>query len=67
MAEIIKQALVRRKQVEIETGLPRSSIYAKMRAGTFPQSVRIGARSVAWRRVDVDAWIADPAGYRVEG
>ncbi|KVX93098.1 MULTISPECIES: helix-turn-helix transcriptional regulator [Burkholderia] len=65
MAEI-KQALVRRKQVEIETGLPRSSIYAKMRAGTFPQNVRIGARSVAWRRADIDAWIADPASFRAE-
>ncbi|WP_431226860.1 helix-turn-helix transcriptional regulator [Burkholderia contaminans] len=67
MAHQIRQALIRRKQIEIETGLSRSSIYARMKAGTFPQSVRLGARSVAWRRTDIDAWIADPAGYRVAG
>ncbi|WP_244135889.1 helix-turn-helix transcriptional regulator [Burkholderia vietnamiensis] len=67
MVHQIRQALIRRKQVEVETGLSRSTIYARMKAGTFPQSVRLGARSVAWRRADVDAWIADPAGYRIEG
>ncbi|KWB61302.1 AlpA family transcriptional regulator [Burkholderia ubonensis] len=64
MAEQIKQALIRRKQVEIETSLSRSTIYQRMKDRTFPQAVRVGARSVAWRREDILAWLADPAGYR---
>ncbi|AOJ38490.1 AlpA family transcriptional regulator [Burkholderia lata] len=67
MTHQVQQALIRRKQIEVETGLSRSTIYARMKAGTFPQSVRLGVRSVAWRRADVDAWIADPAGYRAGG
>jgi len=62
----IRQALIRRRQIEIETGLSRSTIYERMKAGSFPRSVRVGARSVAWRRADVDAWLTDPSGYRTE-
>ncbi|OXJ19406.1 AlpA family transcriptional regulator [Burkholderia sp. AU6039] len=59
------QTLMRRKQVEVETTLARSTIYDRMKAGTFPKAIRIGARSIVWRRADIDAWLADPAGYRV--
>ena len=50
--------LVKRREVEVLTRLSRSSIYAAMRAGTFPQPVKIGQRAVAWRRVEVEQWIA---------
>ena len=30
------------------TGLSRSSIYAMMAAGQFPQPIRIGARAIRW-------------------
>lgn len=57
-------AILRLKQVEMETGISRSSIYRGVRAGTFPSSISLGARSVGWRRGDIDAWLANPAGYR---
>lgn len=58
-------AILRLKQVEIETGLSRSSIYRGVHAGTFPCSIPLGARSVGWRRGDIDVWLANPVGYRV--
>lgn len=39
------------------TGKSRSSIYRDIRAGTFPQPVKIGPRSVAWKSGDVEAWL----------
>ncbi|CAG9183507.1 AlpA family transcriptional regulator [Cupriavidus respiraculi] len=57
-------AILRRKQVEIETGLSRSTIYQRIKGKTFPPAVQLGPRAVGWRRGDIDAFLADPAGYR---
>lgn len=51
--------LLRLGAVEAQTGLKRSSIYAAMRAGTFPLSVRLSIRAVAWRENEVLAWCAE--------
>ncbi len=48
--------LLRLPEVEARTGLKKSTIYAAIRAGTFPQCVMVGPRSVAWRAAEVDAW-----------
>lgn len=40
--------ILRRKQVQAITGLSRSSIYALMKAGDFPKSIKLSARSVGW-------------------
>lgn len=69
MAEQIQNAptILRRKQVEARTGLPRSSIYARLKQNpkrpddydpTFPQPVSIGAKAVGWIESEVDEWIA---------
>lgn len=62
MAETIRQAqsdkaLARRRQVEQLVQLSRSSIYAAVKAGTFPAPYRIGARAVAWRVAEVEQWL----------
>jgi len=49
---------LRRRTVETKTGLSRSTIYARIAAGTFPKPVRIGPRAVAWLESDVEAWQA---------
>lgn len=59
-------AILRLKQVGAETGLSRSSIYRGIQAGTFPSSIPLGPRSVGWRRCDINVWLADPTGYRVQ-
>jgi prophage regulatory protein len=69
MAGQIQSALtiLRRKQVEVATGLSRSTIYARIRNKTFPAAIRLGPRSVGWRAGDIDAFLASPANYRAEG
>ncbi|MGL6156385.1 MAG: helix-turn-helix transcriptional regulator [Ralstonia mannitolilytica] len=68
MAANIQTALtiLRRQQVEAATGLSRSTIYARIRAKTFPPAVRLGPRSVGWRCGEIDAFLANPAGYKAE-
>jgi len=39
------------------TSLCKTSIYAGMRDGSFPLSVRLGANRVGWLQSDVEAWI----------
>ena len=48
-----RTTLIRRKEVEALTGLSRSTIYAWMRQGRFPQSVQVGPHTVRWRLDDV--------------
>ncbi len=38
-------------------GLSKSQIYRLVRAGDFPEPVRIGANSVAWSAERVNAWV----------
>ena len=47
------------KLPEVLAALPvsRSSWYSGMRSGLYPQPVKIGAKSVAWRRCDIDRLI----------
>lgn len=50
--------LLRRKEVERETGLSRSAIYAQMAEGKFPRPYLIGSRAVAWRESEINEWKA---------
>ena len=45
--------------VEERTGFKKSSVYAGVKAGTFPAPVRLSARAVAWREEDIDRWITE--------
>ncbi|WP_250483047.1 AlpA family transcriptional regulator [Caballeronia sp. GaOx3] len=54
---------MRRAEVESATGLSRSTIYQRIKAGTFPKPVHLGARSVGWRVADIDAFLSSPADY----
>lgn len=49
--------LLRRRDVEARTGLPRSTLYRRISEGSFPPPVSIGMRSVAWIEAEVDGWI----------
>ena len=58
----IADALLRLSTVESITGLSRSTIYAKLKAGEFVEPVRIGARCTRFRAGDVQAWLAAQVG-----
>lgn len=49
--------LLRISKVIEMTGKSRSSIYADIANGCFPNSILIGARSVAWAESAITAWI----------
>lgn len=59
MAEQLQTALtiLRRKQVEARTGLSRSTIYDRIKAGTFPAPISLGEKSVGWIESEIDAWL----------
>ncbi len=58
--QAIDLKLLRLRQVLELTGLSRSSIYRLIDASAFPEPIRLGPRAVAWRVVDLDAWLAAP-------
>jgi prophage regulatory protein len=49
--------ILRRKQVQVRTGLSRSSIYAAIKAGTFPAPISLGERAVGWTVTSINGWI----------
>lgn len=62
MAEQIKSALfiLRRRQVEERTGLTRSPLYARIKAGEFPKPVQLGnGRAVGWLEHEIEEWLAE--------
>lgn len=56
----IQESLLTREEVERRVGLSRSTIYARMAAGTFPAARReVETGNVRWLASEVEAWIAD--------
>ncbi len=49
--------LLRLDEVVERCGLKKSSIYKMMSEGTFPKSVKLGTRSVAWGEKCITDWI----------
>lgn len=51
--------ILRLKDVIEKTGLARSTIYKYVDAGTFPEPIPLGGRSVGWVDSEVHQWIAE--------
>lgn len=56
--------IIRMRTVLDRTGLSKSTIYRKMKDGTFPSKVPISISGRGWHESDVNRWVADPAGWR---
>jgi prophage regulatory protein len=56
--------IIRIRAVLAKTGLSRSTLYRKIERGIFPRQIQISDRCVGWREAAVNAWAADPRGYR---
>ncbi len=50
-------SILRLPVVMARTGLSRSTIYAKIAAGEFPESINLGARAVGWLADEIEAWL----------
>lgn len=64
MADRSRDNLLRIRDVKARTKLSSTTIYRRIAAGTFPPSTPISAGLVAWYESDIDAWIANPMGWR---
>ncbi len=56
--------VLRRREVQLRTGLPCSSLYALIAQGAFPQSIPLSVNRVGWLEHEVDNWIAERAQRR---
>jgi prophage regulatory protein len=56
--------ILRMRTVLQRTGLSRSTIYRKMKDGTFPNQVHISEHCCGWRESAINRWIAEPASYK---
>ncbi len=50
-------SLMRRYEVLQACGFSKSTMYHLIERGLFPEPVRIGPRSVRWRKSDVVDWL----------
>lgn len=55
---------LRLPEVIHRTGLSRSTIERRARAGTFPRSHRLGLNAIAWLESDIVAWMAAPLEWK---
>jgi prophage regulatory protein len=53
------------RDVEFVTALKKSTIYAKMRLGEFPKSIRLTDRRRAWLSSEIQTWIANRVAREV--
>jgi len=60
MAAEISSRILRLKAVLERTGLSRSTMYRKIKHGTFPAQVQISERCIGWRESDLEQWLRDP-------
>ena len=58
--QLEERRIVRRPEVSKLIGLARSTIYQKVKEGSFPPPIRLGARAIGWRLKDIDDWQQDP-------
>lgn len=54
---LLPPKIIRLPKVEELTALSRSTIYQKIREGTFPANISLGARAVGWLESDVVSWL----------
>ena len=57
--------IIRMETVRARTGLSRSTIYRKIKEGTFPPQLRISSHGAGWRESDINSWVANPVTWRV--
>lgn len=53
------QRLLRLPEVESLVALRKSSIYAGVKAGTFPAPIKLSRRAVCWPAAAIEDWITE--------
>jgi prophage regulatory protein len=50
--------ILRLSTVKSRTGLSRSTIYLRMRQGTFPRQISLGGRAIGWIENEIEDWLS---------
>ena len=58
------EKILRMRTVLERTGLSRSTLYRKMKDGTFPKQVQLTEHCSGWRASSINRWIENPMAYR---
>lgn len=53
-----REKILRIEEITKMVGLSRSTIWRMETKGTFPARVPLGTRSVGWRSIEIEEWIA---------
>lgn len=53
----MNRSLVSIKEVIEIVGLSKATIYRKIAIGKFPDSKKIGAKTVRWAVTDIESWL----------
>jgi prophage regulatory protein len=56
--------IIRLKTVLNRCGLSRSTVYRKIKDGTFPRQIPISTNGAGWSEAALNRWIANPPAYR---
>lgn len=59
------ERIIRLKTVLYRSGLSRSTVYRKIKEGTFPPQIKLGINGTGWKESELNRWIANPPRYRV--
>jgi predicted DNA-binding transcriptional regulator AlpA len=54
---MVATSLIRLPEVSRRTGLGKSTVQRDVKAGLFPQPIRISPGAVAWLEIEVQQWI----------
>ena len=57
-----QRSLIRNREVRSRVGFSNTTLYEKIKEGTFPKPIRIGDRMVAWDSEAIDLWIEEKIG-----
>lgn len=49
--------LIRAKEISLRLGISIPTLYGWMKTESFPQRVRLGRNSVAWRGDEIQRWL----------
>lgn len=53
----MNDAMLRQPEVLRRTGLSRTTIWRKVRAGDFPAPRQLGPNSIGWSEPEIAAWL----------
>jgi excisionase family DNA binding protein len=57
--EAPESELLTRKQVAAILRLHERTVRTRVRSGELPEPIKVGKRSIRWRRETIEAWIAE--------